>query len=121
MLGMIIKAIPAMVAVGGVYTSTQETNPIIDYAKVVMTNYEVSTMARFMVYNAIGKGRSPTPANFSKYLREMMQASRDPAMDYWEKPYLFERKGKHCVIISTGPDKKRGTADDIRYEFDLPL
>lgn len=116
-----MKAIPAMVAAGGIYTSTQESNPLIDYAKSTMTQYEISTMARFMIYNAIGKNRVPTPQNFSKYLQETMQSSRNPSLDFWDKPYLLERRGRKFAIISTGPDKKRGTTDDIRYDFELPF
>lgn len=121
MLSLALKSIPAMIAAGGVYTSMQESNPLIDYAKSTLTKYEISTMARFVSYNAIGKNRVPTPQNFAKYLRETMQSSRDPSLDYWDKPYLFERRGKKCTIMSLGPDKKRGTSDDIRQEFVLPL
>lgn len=121
MLSMILKLVPATVAAGGIYVSTQESNPLIDYAKTTMTSYEISTMARFIVYNSVGKNKVPTPRGFSDYLRESMQSSRDPSLDYWDKPYLFERRGKRCAILSMGPDMKKGTADDIRYDFELPF
>jgi hypothetical protein len=121
MLGVITKALPALVAAGGIYASMQESNPLIDYAKVALTQYEISTISRFVVYNAIGKNKVPTPQNFRQYLRETMQSSRDPSLDYWDQPYIMQRKGKTVIILSSGPDKKRGTADDIKQEFSLPF
>jgi hypothetical protein len=121
MLGVIMKTLPAMVAAGGIYTSMQETNPLIDYAKVAMTQYEISTISRFIVYNAVGKNKVPTPQNFRQYLRETMQSSRDPSLDYWDQPYILLRKGKTFTVISSGPDKKRGTADDIKQEISVPF
>lgn len=121
MLSIALKALPALIAAGGVYASTQETNPLIDYAKAVMVQYEMSTMSRFITYNAIGKNIVPTSRNFTEYLRESMQSSRDPALDMWDEPYIFERDGRDCAVVSKGPDKKRGTEDDIRVEFQLPF
>jgi hypothetical protein len=34
--------------------------------------------------------------------------------DSWGSPYLIECKGDEIVVTSPGPDKQRGTEDDIR-------
>lgn len=94
--------------------------PIIDFAKSTMVKYEMSSLAKTIQAKAYGKNIIPTPENFRQYVRDSMQSSRDPSLDLWDMPYKFERKGKLGVIVSYGPDKKKGTSDDIRHEVDLP-
>lgn len=97
-----------------------QMKPVINYFKIILTKHEMSTMARSITVKAIGKGIVPTPANFRQYIRDSMQSSRDPSLDQWNTPYAFERKGKQGLIVCLGPDKKRGTPDDIVYQVTLP-
>ena len=94
--------------------------PLINFAKTILVKYELSAMARTITVKAIGKNIVPTPATFRQYLRETMQSSRDPSLDMWDTPYVFQRKGKIGIITSCGPDKKCGTADDLLTKVDLP-
>jgi len=95
-------------------------SPFSNYIKTILVTYELSTMARTIEVKAIGKNIFPTPENFPQYLRDTMQSSRDPSLDLWGTPYVFERRGKVGIITSCGPDKQRGTSDDIRQELQLP-
>jgi hypothetical protein len=94
--------------------------PFFDGLKTTMVKYEMSSMARTISAKAFGKNIIPTPGNFRQYLRDSMTSSKDASLDMWGTPYSFDRKGKAGYIISAGPDKKKGTADDLRQEVSLP-
>jgi len=121
MIAMLMKALPLIVTAGGTITAFSESNPIVNYAKSTMVSYEITTMSRFVIYKAIGKGIVPNEYNFSEYLRNTMESSRDASLDLWESPYVLKTNGQNFTIISAGPDKILKTDDDISNTFLMPI
>ena len=62
--------------------------------------------------------------NFTKWLDENMteeggKRTRDHTKDMWGTPYRLERRGNGFAVMSAGPDRAWGTADDIVGTYDL--
>lgn len=114
MLGMMYRAVPLVITMGGVAAVVDDNNPIFNQARTALVQYEINAMSRDLVYRTVGKNEKVTPANFSEYLRKNMSSQRDPAMDMWGSAYVLLKDQGNYTIISLGPDKKLGTEDDIR-------
>lgn len=94
--------------------------PLLNFFKVHLTRYELSGLVQAISAKAMTSRSIPSAQNFQQYVRDTMQSSRDPSLDYWKTPYAFQRNGKIGAVFSAGPDRRYGTADDIRQEFELP-
>jgi hypothetical protein len=55
----------------------------------------------------------PSPREFQSFLAKQIYAQR-AGLDPWGTPYSLQITRDSIVIISAGPDKERGTTDDIR-------
>jgi hypothetical protein len=59
------------------------------------------------------QGRAlPDPQNFDHWVRSRTDEA-DPTLDPWGSLYYYERRDNRIVVGSPGPDRRRGTADDI--------
>jgi hypothetical protein len=55
----------------------------------------------------------PEPRRFSQWAaRRYSEGSME--FDPWGTPYFLERSGNRLTVGSAGPDRQRGTVDDIR-------
>ena len=59
------------------------------------------------------------PQNFTEFLRTNLKSTlnKDVSKDPWENYYFLETSNKKFKIISSGPDKKKNSIDDIITEF----
>ena len=63
--------------------------------------------------------RWPTEEEFQTLVNENFLKDRtdglyrDGMVDMWGEPYNYFRQGSGFVVLSTGPDKKPGTKDDV--------
>lgn len=57
-------------------------------------------------------GRLPKPLEFGRYMRSTLMASS--GTDPWSTPYhlVIDRRGAR--VVSAGPDRELGTADDLQ-------
>jgi hypothetical protein len=55
----------------------------------------------------------PSPREFQSFLAKQIYVQR-AGLDPWGTPYSLQITRDSIIILSAGPDKERGTADDIR-------
>jgi len=56
----------------------------------------------------------PKPRDFQKFL--VQREGEGSALDSWGQPYYLQVTRRSYLVGSSGPDRRRNTADDIRSE-----
>jgi hypothetical protein len=67
------------------------------------------------------KTNSSFPPDIKSYINKSFPDGdkKDYATDPWGKTFIFEKEESSFRIISSGPDKKQGTKDDIKKVFNI--
>jgi len=90
----------------------------LESAKIAAVQFELSNIAELILLDYITEDQLPNPDTFSTYLQKRMQTKgnvqRDPALDFWEMPYILRVTAQSFSVISSGPDQKLDTEDDLR-------
>jgi hypothetical protein len=60
----------------------------------------------------------PEPQTFQRWIRSRL--GEEATLDPWGSPYYMERERSMITIGSPGPDRRRGTDDDIRVTQAAP-
>ncbi|HEU5208130.1 MAG TPA: hypothetical protein VFU06_01860 [Longimicrobiales bacterium] len=55
----------------------------------------------------------PNPATFHEWVGSSVDALND-GLDPWGQPYTLEVSRQTATVVSAGPDRTRGTADDVK-------
>lgn len=96
----------------------QEARPAVELGfapfKRWLAQHEMRTIAielrrRGLTYQSI-----PHPREFSRFLERSRFSSRG-ALDPWGTPYTLTLTRDSIVVNSAGPDRERGTEDDLRH------
>jgi hypothetical protein len=75
---------------------------------------EMREIARELRRRGLSFHPLPQPREFSRFLDEHLYIRRG-SLDPWETPYYLTITGDSIVIGSAGPDRERGTEDDLRH------
>ncbi len=110
--------IPMLVAAGFSYqqqeTIAQTIRKPLDLVLVAVTQYELSSIAKQLSMEEIFDEFDGVEGDFSEYIRDNFDSEfRDPAIDYWDNPYVIEDQGDEWLVYSFGPDGWDDTEDDI--------
>lgn len=87
--------------------------PIADPFFSWTTRDRVDRLAFEVGREAARRGEEPTPWDFQRVLRRMYGSRHDARLDPWGTPYSLRSAGGRFRVLSAGPDRRRGTADDI--------
>lgn len=79
-----------------------------------MALQEMRGIARELRRRGLAFHPLPQPREFSRFLEQQRYIQRG-SLDPWETPYFLTITGDSIVIGSAGPDRERGTADDLRH------
>lgn len=90
---------------------------ILGTVQTTASTVEMNEIARAVRMHYLETNHLPLD-NFPAFLRESMtQASgkrtRDPSADLWGTPFRIEKTPYGFRVLSAGPDRKWGTADDL--------
>ena len=127
-----IKMIPVITILQGLISGGSRMGPLVDTAKVAITEYEVAQISNAVVKF---KGQKVTPDKFSNFIREHYysqysvlarelngDSEHDHAIDIWGKPFqLIPIEGSGSVnVVSAGPDGLIDTKDDLTVTIEGP-
>jgi len=122
-MATLAKLLP-LIAMAGVGATQQDKiketgSKIIDMVKVVATQHELTTIRTAVINENIAGNLNEVRRDFSGFVKQIaFSDSKDVSLDFWNKPYRFEEEGDMIYLISSGPDGREGTDDDI--EVSLP-
>lgn len=71
----------------------------------------VNEIYRVLLRERATGGLVPSPRDFEKFLTQ--RQGPDAALDPWGQPFFLEANKRALRVGSSGPDRARGTADDI--------
>ena len=96
------------------------------YDEAVLTGQQLATagdmrsMSNMLDYHYLKNGRCPKPERFDQWLAVTFKSSvdRDLAIDHWGTPFFYDTDDdlNRYSLISAGPDRTLGTADDMRID-----
>lgn len=75
---------------------------------------EMRVIARELRQRGLGFHPLPQPREFARYLERARYIPRG-SLDPWDSPYLLTVTRDSIIVGSLGPDKQRGTEDDLRH------
>ncbi|MDD4976102.1 MAG: hypothetical protein PHY93_17230 [Bacteriovorax sp.] len=120
-----IKMIPVITILQGLISGGSRMGPLVDTAKVAITQYEVAQISKAVVES---KGPMVIPDKFSDFIREHYYSQysvlarelngdreHDHAIDIWGRPFqLIPIEGSGSVkVVSAGPDGLIDNKDDL--------
>jgi general secretion pathway protein G len=110
----------------GIISNATLSVPRVNSARITASSYDLANLRTALDAFEIDNGRYPTPAEGLHALLSpphgLMASWRGPyvrsiPLDAWGHPYIYSVAGKKHAngfdLLSTGPDGKPGTADDI--------
>ncbi|WP_408097313.1 hypothetical protein ACJVC5_19975 [Peredibacter sp. HCB2-198] len=130
---LILKLLPLLTIIGGVFGGGARINPFLDTVKVALTQYELAQIANLVVVDLHGSNKLvKEPQRFSDFIRDRFQnqysvlareikgdRSHDHALDIWGEPYRLQyvKIFGSVKIFSAGPDQEYNTKDDIAADI----
>lgn len=100
----------------------ERARPQIEYVLSPIYRWEARNRVN-EIYRVLERERAqgaplPTPRDFRRFLeqREGPRAALDP----WNEPFFLESGRRTFRIGSAGPDRQRGTVDDIFSKVEIP-
>ena len=121
MIASMSKIMPMLIVSLGVYKGAGKFAPLLQLTETTVVQHEVNEIAQFVYLDSIDE-QVPDPQNFAAYVRDKMKVrsgSRDTSVDLWGMPYQLIRDEMNLNVVSNGPDRVLGTADDIVARVNL--
>ncbi|HEX8394067.1 MAG TPA: hypothetical protein VF665_17120 [Longimicrobium sp.] len=75
---------------------------------------EVKDLQRLVAREQALTGNMPKPSEFERFITS--RQGPNAAVDSWGQPYYLTVTRRTYAVGSSGPDRRRNTADDIRAE-----
>ncbi|RJO66076.1 MAG: hypothetical protein C4523_13410 [Myxococcales bacterium] len=91
----------------------------VQMVDAVSTGLEIKQLETMIVGFQKKYSRWPTELEFVDLVKSNYRPNRTDSLqshglvDMWSQPYSYFRRGSGFVLISTGPDRRPGTTDDI--------
>jgi hypothetical protein len=79
----------------------------------VLTQDRVNTYARYVSVQTRMSGTAPQDRDLRAVLHKLFPSRRELVVDPWGQRFYLRRGLNHFQIGSAGPDRRRGTRDDI--------
>ncbi|WPU64309.1 hypothetical protein [Peredibacter starrii] len=130
---IILKLLPLLTIIGGIFGGGARINPFIDTMKVALTQYELAQIANFVVVDLHGSNKLvKEPQRLPDFIRDRFHnqysvlareikgdKSHDHAVDIWGEPFKLQyvRVFGSVKIFSAGPDQEYNTKDDIAADI----
>jgi len=96
----------------------REVRPAVELAFVPFQRWLAEHELRAIAIELRRRGLTfqsiPHPREFSKFLERSRFSSRG-ALDPWGTPYTLTLTRDSIIVGSAGPDRERGTEDDLRH------
>ena len=95
-----------------------KAQPVVNPILITATESEMDKIVSdLQQYARENLGRMPDPGQFSAWLEDTYAGGG--SRDSWDTPYQLEdmRRDRRMRVRSWGPDRLRGTDDDILLEF----
>ena len=93
-------------------------NQSILAAQQIATAGDLRSMSNMLDYHYMRRGRYPREDKFNRWLIETFKENniKDLSMDHWGNPYVYTTADnrKSYILISSGPDGKVDTTDDMK-------
>ena len=87
-------------------------------AQMVSTAGDLKTMSTMLDANYVMNRRLPRQNEFRAWLSDTFKENnvKDLSVDHWGSPYLYllSKDGRQYMLVSLGPDRLPGTADDMK-------
>lgn len=120
---MIMRMIPLVVLVAGIYKGADRIKPLLQTGNVMQAQVELQGISR-LVTAEIVSGNPIEPRNFSEYLKKNLvlqnnDFQKDTSKDPWGIAYQLRYEKTRAVIRSAGPDRQYGTPDDLQTSVRL--
>lgn len=117
------KLVPLLVLGYGLSKGVGRGKSLFSFSSAISVQTEVNNIARRIQQTSMMGDPVPTPETFAEFVHANFQqtegVNRDQAIDFWGQPYVLTIDGAVARVISAGPDRKLGTADDIVAEARL--
>lgn len=102
-----------------VYKQPDKISYIFNYLEIERCEVDMTSIGKIVMVDF--KSNKSLPPDMEKYINKSFPDGKknDHTKDPWGKPFSFEAQNNGFKIISSGPDKKKGTKDDIVKVFTI--
>lgn len=87
--------------------------PVLTPIRRLTVKDRVDRVSAFVEVEARITGLAPQERDLARVLRKMFPGREDVLVDPWGTRFYLRRRGDSFHVVSAGPDRRRGTADDI--------
>jgi hypothetical protein len=87
--------------------------PLVNPFRRISVDDRVNSLARKVEKEIHRTGEAPQPRDLALILKRMYPGRDDAALDPWGSKFLLRRRSGSFHVLSPGPDRRQGTADDI--------
>jgi hypothetical protein len=87
--------------------------PLVNPFRRITVADRVNSLARLVEKEIHRTGEAPQPRDLAGILKRMYPGRDDAALDPWGRKFLLRRRAGSFHVLSTGPDRRQGTSDDI--------
>lgn len=124
MINQLIKTLPVLILGAGLIKGIGKSKSLFHVSRSMAAQTEVNLIAKTLRLHTLeGEPAPQTEEEFAQFLRENLKlpdtVKRDPALDMWGSPYVFDQGAARARVLSLGPDKALNTTDDVVAELAL--
>jgi hypothetical protein len=87
--------------------------PLVNPIRRITVGDRVNNLARLVEKEIHRTGEAPQPRDLAGILKRMYPGRDDATLDPWGRRFLLRRRAGTFHVLSTGPDRRQGTSDDI--------
>lgn len=87
--------------------------PVLNPFRRVLVKDHVDRVSRFVEREVRITGRAPQDRDLPHVLAKMFPGREEVMRDPWGMRYYLRRRGDGFHVASAGPDRRRGTRDDV--------
>jgi hypothetical protein len=87
--------------------------PVLDPVRRLTVKDRVDRVSMFMEREIHVTGLTPQDRDLPAVVRKLFPGRDDTMMDPWGTRYYLRRRGDGFHVASAGPDRRRGTPDDV--------
>lgn len=89
-------------------------------AQGVVASVELHQLSKMLFNWRASNGAFPPTERFASLVRESFSSSvKDPLLDAWGVPYVYQQTENGFVLASCGPDHLFGSNDDLTYTYEV--
>lgn len=105
---LVVAAVPSLRA-----RALPHVAPALNPIRTVSAKDRVNRISRFIEHEAARTGMQPQGRDLPRVVRTIFPGREDMLLDPWGNAFYLRRRADGFQVASAGPDRRRGTADDI--------